>query len=60
MAESAGTGRRVAIDTGPPTTGAHGQGEIIFNRAPASGQPMGWVCTAAGTPGTWLPLANIP
>lgn len=52
--------RRMSNGTAAPTSGAHGVGEIVWNRTPASGQPMGWVCSAAGTPGSWLPLANIP
>lgn len=37
-----------------PTGGAHLQGEIVKNSAPSVGQPKGWVCTVAGTPGTWV------
>ncbi|HET9336583.1 MAG TPA: hypothetical protein VFO12_09285, partial [Sphingomicrobium sp.] len=59
-AESIGNARRMMVGTAAPATGNHGAGEIMFNRAPASGQPMGWVCAAAGSPGTWLPLANVP
>jgi hypothetical protein len=36
-----------------PTTGAHLQGDIVYNSAPISGGYIGWVCTTAGTPGTW-------
>lgn len=38
-----------------PTTGAHTVGEIVFNSSPtnAAGQPAGWICVVAGTPGTW-------
>jgi hypothetical protein len=41
-----------------PTTGAHTVGEIVFNSTPsnAAGQPIGWVCVVAGTPGTWRPF----
>lgn len=37
-------------------------GDIIMNRVPGTGLPMGWVCTVAyvsGTPATWKALANI-
>lgn len=34
-------------------------GSTVMNNTPATGQPMGWVCTAQGNPGTWKPLANI-
>jgi len=33
---------------GKPTTGAHAQGEISMDSAATL-----WVCTVAGTPGTW-------
>lgn len=31
-------------------------GDIAYNNAPASGGILGWVCTVAGTPGTWVPF----
>lgn len=52
-----GTGNRIFYDTTYPTTlnadtskgvlGGFKQGDIIFNSAPAIGQPLGWVCTAS-------------
>lgn len=42
-----------------PTTGAHYVGEIVLNSAPASGGFVGWVCTVAGTPGTWRTFGLI-
>ncbi len=46
----------------PPTVDnvRHAQGEIAWNIAGTSGQPLGWYCTVSGTPGTWVALANIP
>lgn len=41
------------IAAAAPTTGAHVIGERVYNSAPASAGFVGWVCTAAGTPGTW-------
>jgi hypothetical protein len=32
-------------------------GDISWNTAPATGQPPGWVCTAA--PSTWRPMASL-
>jgi hypothetical protein len=43
-----------------PTVGSWKVGDIMYNIAPAIGRPMGWVCTASGTPGTWTALSNIP
>ncbi|MFN3982323.1 MAG: glycosyl hydrolase family 28-related protein [Caldilinea sp.] len=41
-----------------PTTGAWSQGDIVFNAAPTPGGVIGWVCTTAGTPGTWMPFGS--
>jgi hypothetical protein len=42
-----------------PTTGTWKLGDIVWNTAPASGGTPGWVCTVAGTPGTWKAMANL-
>ncbi|WP_124749249.1 hypothetical protein [Burkholderia stagnalis] len=51
------------IASNPPTVGTWPLGKYIANYAPAETGTAGskyivrgWVCTAAGTPGTWLPL----
>lgn len=36
-----------------PTTGTWAVGDYFENSIPAAGGYMGWMCTAAGTPGTW-------
>ena len=38
---------------GPPSSGAHGYGDIVWNLSPLASFPFGWICVAAGTPGTW-------
>jgi len=43
----------------PPNTGTHWQGDVVFNIAPTTGHPIGWVCTEFGTPGTWRPFGVI-
>ena len=43
----------------PPTTGFHFKGKVMFNTAVAIGQPIGWQCTVAGAPGTWVPLPSL-
>lgn len=40
-------------NTAPPTTGTWKQGDIVYNVLPTSGSYIGWVCTVAGTAGTW-------
>lgn len=42
-----------------PSGGAWARGETIPNSAPAAEGSAGWICTAAGTPGTWKALGTI-
>lgn len=42
-----------------PTTGTYRVGDIVYNSAPASAGYVGWVCTVAGTPGTWQTFGLI-
>ena len=42
-----------------PTTGTYAVGSIIYNTAPASAGYIGFVCTVAGTPGTWQTFGLI-
>lgn len=42
-----------------PTTGTWQQGDIVWHSAPTSGGNIGWVCTTAGTPGTWKAWGTI-
>jgi hypothetical protein len=52
-------GRRQTAAEGPPTAGAWAQGDYCRNSAPAIGRPKGWICTAGGTPGTWVSEGNL-
>lgn len=52
--------------TAAPTSGTWAQGDVVRNSAPAEAGSagskyitLGWVCTAAGTPGTWLPTRTL-
>jgi hypothetical protein len=45
--------------TAPPTTGTWVLGTVMWNETPAAAGPPGWVCTTAGTPGTWKAMANL-
>lgn len=52
--------RRVVYGTAAPTvTGPWAVGDRVVNQAPAVGQPKSWVCTVAGTPGTWVSEGNL-
>jgi hypothetical protein len=42
-----------ATGTAAPTTGTWARGEVLWNRTPTPGGVLGWVCTTAGTPGSW-------
>jgi hypothetical protein len=35
------------------------RGDVCYNAAAAVGAPIGWMCTVAGTPGTWVAMANL-
>ena len=41
-----------------PTTGTWEIGDIVWYASPDYGLPIGWVCVAAGTPGTWRPIVD--
>ena len=42
-----------------PATGTWAVGDSVQNRVPSVGQPKGWLCTVAGTPGTWVSIGNL-
>mgnify|MGYP003627264215 CR=1 FL=1 len=42
-----------------PVAGTWAHGDIVWDTAPAAGVTVGWVCTAAGTPGTWKSFGTI-
>ncbi len=43
----------VEYGTAAPGAGDYEQGDIVYNSDPDAGDRIGWVCTVAGTPGTW-------
>ncbi len=45
--------------TAAPTIGSWAIGDRSANTTPAVGQPKGWLCTVAGTPGTWVSEGNL-
>lgn len=42
-----------------PTTGTWAVGDIVWDTSPTAGGTIGWVCTTAGTPGTWKAFGTI-
>lgn len=51
--------RLMTCGKGPPAGGFHAQGERIFHSSPSPGGHEGWVCVAAGSPGTWRKFGSI-
>lgn len=51
--------RNIEKHTGAPTTGTWNVGDIIVNSKPDILSKRGWVCTTAGTPGTWQNLGEV-
>ena len=47
------------ISAAAPTTAAWIVGEIVHQSAPAASGFIGWVCTTAGTPGTWKTFGAV-
>lgn len=52
--------------TAAPTTGTWSVGSFVWNTAPAEAGSasskyvvLGWTCTVAGTPGTWLACRTL-
>jgi hypothetical protein len=57
---TAGAGERVEqYDTAFPATGTWRVGDIVWHSTPISGGNIGWVCTVAGTSGTWKAFGTI-
>lgn len=50
---------RLTNGSAAPTTGAWVVGDIVLNTAPTAGGNIGWVCTTAGSPGTWKTFGAI-
>ncbi len=47
------------VGTAAPVAGVHAKGDIVWNVEPAAAGNVGWICTAAGEPGTWLAFGTI-
>ena len=52
-------GSTLATGTAAPASGSWARGDRVFNSAPSVGNPKSWVCTVAGTPGTWVSEGNL-
>lgn len=54
-----GPNNNMYFGTAAPTTGTYKRGDIVWNTQPTAAQPAFWLCTAAGSPGTWKASGNI-
>lgn len=52
-------GNRLSSTGTSPSYGSWLRGDYVKNGAPAVGQPKGWYCTVAGSPGTWVSEGNL-
>jgi hypothetical protein len=55
----AGNGRTFYAPSAPVHAYPYLIGDRVINTAPTVGQPIAWVCTVAGTPGTWVSEGNL-
>ena len=51
-------GRTVEYLADAPSSGYYTVGSITWHTDGTGGQPIGWYCTAAGTPGTWKAMST--
>ena len=57
--DNAGTGFIIEIlGTAVPSVGTWAVGDTVRNSAPSAAGVYEWICTAAGTPGTWKTISN--
>lgn len=42
-----------------PISGTWNTGDLIWNNAPSPSSVAGWICTAPGTPGTWVAIPTL-
>jgi len=52
-------GQKQVMAAAAPTTNTWAVGDVCINSTPVVGQPKGWRCTVAGTPGTWVSEGNL-
>lgn len=51
--------KKTLVGSAAPTTGDHVVGDIVWDLTPSASGKIGWVCVAAGTPGTWKTFGAI-
>lgn len=53
------THSQMTYGTVAPVSGTYTKGSIVWNISPDAGEPVGWSCTVAGTPGTWVAFSAL-
>ena len=48
---------KITIGTAVPTAGTYAKGDLIINSSP-NATAIGWICTTAGTPGSWKAIKS--
>ena len=51
--------RKIFFGAAAPTAGTWKAGDIVIDTVSASGSPIGWTCTSAGAPGTWVAFGYV-
>lgn len=57
---SMASARKLLMESVVPSSGAHGNGEIALNKTPNTNGISHWICSVAGTPGTWKAILVAP
>jgi hypothetical protein len=52
-------GNKILYNSATPSVLTWAVGDTCYNSVPSVGQPKGWRCTTAGTPGTWTSEGNL-
>lgn len=53
-------GKQAVMGTAAPVAGTWAVGDRVYHQAPTATSPVGWACTVAGTPGTWVAFGTPP
>lgn len=54
-----GNKSNIYYGTAAPVAGTWKVSDVLWNTATVAGGTPGWICTTAGTPGTWKAMANV-
>jgi hypothetical protein len=52
-------GKKFISATSAPSQGTFAKGDVCWNKSPAPGNYVGWVCVLDGAPGEWMPFGAI-